>query len=65
MESQTGDQPDKLAHIRQQYEQAIPAGRIGYPKEFAETVLWLCAGKGSYLTGHSLIIDGGMSSRFR
>lgn len=65
MEAQTGGDAGKLPHIRQQYEQPIPAGRMGDPKEFAETVLWLCAGKAPYLCGHSLIIDGGMSSRFR
>ena len=65
MEAQTGGNPEKLPQIRQQYEQAIPAGRIGDPKEFAETIMWLCTGRAPYMAGHSLIIDGGMSSRFR
>ncbi len=49
MEAQTGGKPDKLPHIRQQYEQAIPAGRIGDPKEFAETILWLCTARAPYM----------------
>lgn len=65
MEAQTIGDAEKLSLLRQQYEQVIPAGRIGDPKEFAETVLWLCAGKAPYLCGHSLIIDGGMSSMYR
>jgi NAD(P)-dependent dehydrogenase (short-subunit alcohol dehydrogenase family) len=65
METQTGGDLEKLPLVRQQYEQLIPKGRIGYPEEFAETILWLCSGKNPYLCGHTFIIDGGMSSRMR
>jgi NAD(P)-dependent dehydrogenase (short-subunit alcohol dehydrogenase family) len=65
METQTGGDPGKLAAVRQQYEQMIPKGRIGYPDEFADTVLWMCSTKSPYLVGHTFIIDGGMSSRVR
>jgi NAD(P)-dependent dehydrogenase (short-subunit alcohol dehydrogenase family) len=43
----------------------IPLGRIGLPEEAAEAVLWLCSEASSYVTGHSLIIDGGMTASFR
>jgi NAD(P)-dependent dehydrogenase (short-subunit alcohol dehydrogenase family) len=36
-----------------------PMGRIGTPEEIAETVLWLCSDKASYITGQSMAIDGG------
>ncbi|WP_018477868.1 SDR family NAD(P)-dependent oxidoreductase [Pontibacter roseus] len=65
METQTGGDPDKLLLIRQQYEQLIPKGRIGYPEEFASTIMWICSGKSPYMSGHTFIIDGGMSSRMR
>jgi NAD(P)-dependent dehydrogenase (short-subunit alcohol dehydrogenase family) len=65
METQTGGDPEKLPVVRQQYEQMIPKGRIGYPEEFAETILWLCSGKSPYMSGHTFIMDGGMSSRMR
>ncbi len=47
------------------YTRLIPARRIGNPDEAADAVLWLCSDGASYVTGHSLIVDGGMTSLFR
>ena len=41
----------------------IPMKRFGQPEEVAKGVLWLFSDESSYLTGHSLIIDGGLHSR--
>ena len=65
METQTGGDPDKLQHIREQYLQFIPKARIGLPEEFAKTILWICSEKPSYMLGHTFIIDGGMTARTR
>jgi NAD(P)-dependent dehydrogenase (short-subunit alcohol dehydrogenase family) len=40
-----------------------PIGRIGRAKEVADAVLWLCSAKASFMTGHSLIVDGGFTAR--
>jgi len=40
-----------------------PIGRIGRVEEIAEAVLWLCSKKSSFVTGHSLIVDGGFTSQ--
>ena len=40
-----------------------PIGRIGRVEEVAEAVLWLRSGKASFVTGHSLIVDGGFTAR--
>jgi NAD(P)-dependent dehydrogenase (short-subunit alcohol dehydrogenase family) len=40
-----------------------PIGRIGRVQEVAEAVVWLCSGKSSFVTGHSLIVDGGFTAR--
>jgi NAD(P)-dependent dehydrogenase (short-subunit alcohol dehydrogenase family) len=40
-----------------------PIGRIGRVEEVAEAVLWLCSDRASFVTGHSLIIDGGFTAR--
>ena len=38
----------------------IPAGRMGSPAEFANAVVFLASEAASYITGHTLQIDGGM-----
>lgn len=37
-----------------------PVGRFGTPEEVAEAVIWLCSGAASFVTGHALVVDGGM-----
>ncbi|HLW70397.1 MAG TPA: SDR family oxidoreductase [Candidatus Binataceae bacterium] len=40
-----------------------PVGRLGKPEEIAEGVLWLCSDAASFVTGHTLTIDGGWTAR--
>ncbi len=42
---------------------AHPIGRFGKADEVAQTVLFLCSDKASFITGHALAIDGGLLSR--
>jgi NAD(P)-dependent dehydrogenase (short-subunit alcohol dehydrogenase family) len=37
-----------------------PLGRFGTPTEVAEAVLWMCSAKAAFMTGQSLVLDGGM-----
>ena len=37
-----------------------PVGRFGKPMEIAEAVLWLCSDRSSFMTGHYMVLDGGM-----
>lgn len=41
--------------------QAIPIGRVGTPEETAKAVVWLCSDEASYITGHTLVSDGGFT----
>ncbi len=40
---------------------AIPLGRLGTPEEMAEGILFLADPRNEYMTGASLLIDGGIS----
>ena len=55
-ESFTGGDPKVEAFILKQ----TPMGRMGTPEEVAEAVVWLCSNAASFVTGHGLVLDGGM-----
>lgn len=38
-----------------------PAGRIGFPEDISNMVLFLCSDNAGFITGENIIIDGGMS----
>lgn len=44
----------------QRLKDAHPVGRFGQPDEVATAVLWLCSEEASFVTGHQLLIDGGL-----
>ncbi len=46
-----------MAHIM---ERAIPMGRLGKASEIGEAVAWLCSDASSFVTGHALVLDGGL-----
>jgi NAD(P)-dependent dehydrogenase (short-subunit alcohol dehydrogenase family) len=52
------DQPELRAAV----EDRIPAGRVAVPEEIADAVAVLASGQLGYMTGHPLIVDGGMSA---
>ena len=41
------------------FKTTLPMGRIGTPEEVVNAVLWLCSDASSFVTGHSLTVDGG------
>lgn len=51
--------------VARRYSEMIAAGRIGCPQEAAEAALWLCSDAASYVTGHSMIVDGGLTAAVR
>jgi NAD(P)-dependent dehydrogenase (short-subunit alcohol dehydrogenase family) len=38
-----------------------PIGRIGQAHEVAEAVVWLCSDHASFIVGHDLLVDGGLT----
>jgi NAD(P)-dependent dehydrogenase (short-subunit alcohol dehydrogenase family) len=57
--------PEGPAAVEAQYTGLIPMRRIGRPEEAAEAAVWLCSDAASYVTGHSMIVDGGMTAATR
>jgi len=42
--------------------QKIPMGRLGTGDEIAEVILFLCSSGANYITGETIVVDGGWSS---
>jgi glucose 1-dehydrogenase len=42
-------------------EEEIPLGRIGKPEEIAAAVAWAASAQSDYVTGTTVVVDGGMS----
>ena len=61
----SGGVPEVKQSIVKRYEDMVAIGRIGRPEEAAEAVLWLCSPSASYVTGHSMIVDGGWTASMR
>ena len=49
-----------LEQVRQAAQQTIPLGRYGQPEELAALITFLCSGRASYITGETILCDGGL-----
>jgi NAD(P)-dependent dehydrogenase (short-subunit alcohol dehydrogenase family) len=41
---------------------AIPMRRLAAPEEVVQAMLWICSPENSFMTGHALAIDGGLTA---
>jgi len=48
-----------IEQVRQASEKGIPLGRYGIPTEFGDVVAFLASDQASYMTGTSVVVDGG------
>lgn len=51
------------SEVDQMIDQWVPAGRAGTAEEVAAGVAFLASDDASYITGHALLIDGGMTAQ--
>lgn len=51
--------PEKVLDFVKNYR--VPLKRLGRPEEAADTIVWLLSDQSSFVNGHGLTMDGGMS----
>jgi len=47
--------------LREQAELKVPMGRYADTADIVNAIEWLCSDKASYVVGHTLVVDGGLS----
>ena len=52
---------DQKPPLKEGLRQAIPMGRYGSVKEISNAIFWLSSDESSFVTGHALTLDGGLS----
>jgi NAD(P)-dependent dehydrogenase (short-subunit alcohol dehydrogenase family) len=65
MDRAAGGEPDARKAVEAGWSAMTASGRIGDPAEAAAAVLWLCSEESSYVVGHSMIVDGGLTALWR
>jgi 3-oxoacyl-[acyl-carrier protein] reductase len=59
LSKKAADRGVDIATVKAESEAGIPAKRFGEPSEFGAACAFLCSAQAGYITGQSLLIDGG------
>jgi NAD(P)-dependent dehydrogenase (short-subunit alcohol dehydrogenase family) len=52
--------PETLAWMEKRIKEKIPMQRIGQPEDLVGAAVYLCSDEAAYVTGHTLVVDGGV-----
>ena len=52
--------PEQMAAFRQRRLSQVPMGRLGRPEDLVGAAIFLCSDEAAYVTGHTLVVDGGL-----
>jgi NAD(P)-dependent dehydrogenase (short-subunit alcohol dehydrogenase family) len=50
------------AMLEERLEARLPLGSFGTPEEIASSILHLCSGSAGFITGHAMLLDGGLTA---
>jgi NAD(P)-dependent dehydrogenase (short-subunit alcohol dehydrogenase family) len=57
-----GPAPASIPEVYEAIASLVPMRRLGKPAEVAQAVVWLCSDAASFVTGHPLLVDGGVTA---
>jgi NAD(P)-dependent dehydrogenase (short-subunit alcohol dehydrogenase family) len=62
MVMECGPAPASIPEVYAALAGIVPLRRLGKPEEVAQAVAWLCSYASSFVTGHPLLVDGGVTA---
>jgi len=55
--------PDYETRVKAEWSANVPLGRVAAPSEVASVIAFLCSPDASYITGQTIVVDGGLTLR--
>lgn len=56
---------DKNPSLLEMFKAQYPLRRVGKPQDIANAIRFLCSDEASFITGHALLVDGGITIQFQ
>lgn len=57
------DNPEVIKKLEVVVNDLIPMRRMGRPEEIANSAVFLCSQRVSFIQGHALVVDGGLTAQ--